>query len=1003
MKIGKDRRSGVALVIVLGLVAVLLIMCVAFSINMRVERAGAANLRHAAMARQLAKGAMAVAIQRIDDDLVYHDGVGWYSDEPGADVYVRVFTNRNTGASARKNLWNGTFVSYNDVGRIGRSEEHIPASFFTPEVDRYFPSGLAFKGYAAKYRTGSGHNVQTKDIFQPEWVPVYSGGGNLIGRYSFFAMETTGLLDISVASHTNRWMGYDPGEIALSDDILDGELILPSGKKIDDIVKDLDSDSRYESFAEFRALRENNSDKTKNYFSNLRSLTTFSYAPSETNDSSKVMIGQKAGETYEQYLKRLREDDKTKIIEAFEKCGLTAGANIDVAGKTFKEQAVWAYLGLIDFVDDDDEMEVEDDIKIKDGTVYRTLYPWERPATENMPLPSGFIANLVVKCDEIPEYDENGELIGMMNNKFIMKIEADFKIPFVCPFITQQLSSSFDLFGKVALSRDPTDEGSLHELLMPDDIIVKTPDKPITTRDVDDNSITDINISCPEAEVVANRRGANLPPSIFEFSTMYLHAAAATVPSGGDVLDDCQRRYPVHPDDYDADDNPWTWMTVSVNFEDYNIDLPDQPSKPPEIPDPTKPEIIRRTWSTNIVVWAEILDPRFSSSVMRDNTDWDDPLFYRPSHMLSKLVEPSQHTTVPVTQLKDSVDEFKDFNVGEISEDDFYKDDYYGGYFDDGSSANSGASPLASYVLTHPCVASDVYMINIDGCRIDSSEDENTTDIAPMKWRAYVKNQPLESVGELGYLPIGIWQTIRLYDYNNIGEIAPDDKYKPMVRYNYLPSDLAIGPPFHPVLDKFIVRDDAVKGRVNLNTISGSVLASVFYDLPIFTPGDPYFPNQSTGDDYNPNYRVRPDDAKYLAEAIMAERSAAGGTLTSITNLCNIFRWGSGVFLNGGEDMSDAAIAAANAASPTGAQDSFGEFEREAIIRNSCGLFTTRGQSFIIVARGESYSPIFGRTTVEGGTVNAARTAIAQIWRDTEKDADGKYPIAIQFFKIIDD
>lgn len=991
MKIGKDRRSGVALVIVLGLVAVLLIMCVAFSINMRVERAGAANLRHAAMARQLAKGAMAVAIQRIDDDLLYHDGVGWYSDEPGADVYVRVFTNRNTGVSARKNLWNGTFVSYNDVGRMGRSEEHIPASFFTPEVDRYFPSGLAFKGYAAKYRTGSGHNVQTKDIFQPEWVPVYSGGGNLIGRYSFFAMETTGLLDISVASHTNRWMGYDPGEIALSDDILDGELILPSGKKIDDVVKDLDSDSRYESFAEFRALREDNSDKAKNFFSNLRSLTTFSYAPSETNDSSKILIGRKEGESQSSYVDRLRAD-KAKIIAAFHDSGLTAGQSF---GAKDCEQARWAYLGLIDFVDDDDEM--EDDDKIK---------PWERPATENMPLPSGFIANIVIECQEIPiedGEDENGDPTYVADpDNCELRMSANFKMPFVFPFIEQNDISDFDFNVRACL-------GIGDNCVSKSEII---PDKVVDGTDafggpLEDNSVYDLIIEGDWTD--GFDKEAEDAPCLLDGLEFKVHAASATCIANGDE----QHMFPPSKEDFNGSDFN-QWMTVVVNMADEGIEFDPDDFEP--VPDPSGKPTLKK-WRTNIIVWADILDPRFSSLTMRDNDHYGDPMYYRRSHNSDIDTDPDFHYTVPVKRMKELLAsrcaDLNSFSAGDvvITEKEFTNGQYVasGKYFHGSANLNSGsdvpfgASPTASFILNHPRVASQLYGMNMDGLRVDDYEDSSSTDTPKMKWRMYVKNAPLESVGELGYLPIGIWQTIRLYDYNNAKKInfaSQKSFIQRMTKFNHLPSDdNPKKPSFHSILDKFIVRDDAVKGRVNLNTISDSVLASVFYGLPVFTPGDPYFQNPERD---NPNYRVGPDDARNLAQAILEERADAGGTLTSITNLCNIFRWGDDVFLNGA-DMSWAAQAAAFSASPSGAQDSFGEFEREAIIRNSCGLFTTRGQSFIIVARGESYSPIFGRTTVEGGTVNAARTAIAQIWRDTEKDADGKYPIAIQFFKIIDD
>ena len=64
-----DRRAGVALVIALGLLSLMLITGVAFTIMMRVERAGAANLRHATAARQLARGGIAYAIAAINDDI----------------------------------------------------------------------------------------------------------------------------------------------------------------------------------------------------------------------------------------------------------------------------------------------------------------------------------------------------------------------------------------------------------------------------------------------------------------------------------------------------------------------------------------------------------------------------------------------------------------------------------------------------------------------------------------------------------------------------------------------------------------------------------------------------------------------------------------------------------------------------------------------------------------------------------------------------------------------
>ena len=61
--------------------------------------------------------------------------------------------------------------------------------------------------------------------------------------------------------------------------------------------------------------------------------------------------------------------------------------------------------------------------------------------------------------------------------------------------------------------------------------------------------------------------------------------------------------------------------------------------------------------------------------------------------------------------------------------------------------------------------------------------------------------------------------------------------------------------------------------------------------------------------------------------------------------------------------------------------------------------------TFTIIMRGEAFTPTFGRIAVsdEAGTTHATRTAIAQVWRDTEKNEDGIYPFFIQYFKILDD
>ena len=55
--------------IVLGLLSVIMISAVAFSISMQIERKGAANYRHATFARHALRGVLAKVMQKVDDDL----------------------------------------------------------------------------------------------------------------------------------------------------------------------------------------------------------------------------------------------------------------------------------------------------------------------------------------------------------------------------------------------------------------------------------------------------------------------------------------------------------------------------------------------------------------------------------------------------------------------------------------------------------------------------------------------------------------------------------------------------------------------------------------------------------------------------------------------------------------------------------------------------------------------------------------------------------------------
>jgi hypothetical protein len=243
------------------------------------------------------------------------------------------------------------------------------------------------------------------------------------------------------------------------------------------------------------------------------------------------------------------------------------------------------------------------------------------------------------------------------------------------------------------------------------------------------------------------------------------------------------------------------------------------------------------------------------------------------------------------------------------------------------------------------------------------------------------------------------------------------------------------------VLDYFTVvpANEAVQGRVNINTLNKDILAVAFHNMPVLTEdGDKSSAKVQRIDrapkGAKPSRKDMPS-LTCLAEAIFAHRKKVNRGIRKLSELGYLFCYGDvdDPLLYGTEDddLSYPAFAVQKAMNPDTIANKavWGEWEREAVIRNSCGLFTMRGQTFIVVVRGESYSPPFGRKkSMKGGTSNASKTAIANVWRDsipqnydevedyieshpnlTDKEADnyrrshGRYPMYVQFFKIIDD
>jgi hypothetical protein len=153
-------KDGTALVIVIGMLAVMLIAAVAFSVSMRVERRGAGNFSHNIRARQILHAALAQSIDDVEAQLtgdrggLVTNGNAFHVALP-ADVYT--------------SQAEGRFTNY--------------APILSEGFMRHVPSDLADK----VLRT------------EPEWRFVFNQDGRALGRYGYVLVDCTGLIDANAA------------------------------------------------------------------------------------------------------------------------------------------------------------------------------------------------------------------------------------------------------------------------------------------------------------------------------------------------------------------------------------------------------------------------------------------------------------------------------------------------------------------------------------------------------------------------------------------------------------------------------------------------------------------------------------------------------------------------------------------------------------------------------------------------------------------------------------
>ena len=303
-----SSRSGMALVIVLGLISLLIISSVTFAILMRVERASSANARNTMMARQIVKSALYNSIATISanvGDAAYPE---WYDSNKPEKPYWKMYSTKTDKALGKKegreiHFWKDTFGSIDH--NIGTSPEgaRAPALIMTYSAERYLPYAIRHRAYARAMSEG-GKSTGGVSGIAPEWIPVAtdaddvskegdsdlnnnaSKNQNIVGRYAFMAFNTTGYLDLSamISEYTKakekpvRFMGSSVAELSLKSDFF------RKGTTPDKFFKDNENAGRYDTVAELLDHNRKDADKdggNDSVFADGATFSAFSYMPKE--------------------------------------------------------------------------------------------------------------------------------------------------------------------------------------------------------------------------------------------------------------------------------------------------------------------------------------------------------------------------------------------------------------------------------------------------------------------------------------------------------------------------------------------------------------------------------------------------------------------------------------------------------------------------------------------------------------------------------------------------
>jgi hypothetical protein len=250
-------------------------------------------------------------------------------------------------------------------------------------------------------------------------------------------------------------------------------------------------------------------------------------------------------------------------------------------------------------------------------------------------------------------------------------------------------------------------------------------------------------------------------------------------------------------------------------------------------------------------------------------------------------------------------------------------------------------------------------MGRVNHCTTNYWETSNCSDPFDDMYVPFPKNaiRSLQSICELGYLPVGKWDTLRLVGEGNV---KPD-----------------------PIFNAFTLATNVVaRGKINPNTYNTNVIAAAFYNMPM----DQY-PFQNTAG----VARLSVKDAYSLADLW-----TKGVIQKPIVNYSDLVAHMTNMMDNPAFSRYP-LFATTNHSIP---------FRNESLLRNSVGLFDTRQNYFFVVLLASEITKGFGIDTnvvlkSQVFTFNH-RSALIELWRDPY-EVDGQHESIIRSYRLLDD